>query len=168
MEEGSLLPELYEQLSVFTVAAPPLADCREDIVPLANFFLAESVVGHGRALTLAPEAAQVLSAYTFPGNVRELRTIICRAALFAEGDQVRGSDIVLSQPASQSARDAFFAVELGRSAIPLPLEQVSRRYVARVLAHYREHRTAAAEALGISYPTFLKRLRELGIDEEAS
>ncbi|HET6346970.1 MAG TPA: helix-turn-helix domain-containing protein, partial [Myxococcota bacterium] len=62
----------------------------------------------------------------------------------------------------------FFSVELDPSSDPLPLEHVERQYVARVLMHFKGHRTAAAEALGISYPTFLKRLRELGFGEEAA
>jgi DNA-binding NtrC family response regulator len=58
----------------------------------------------------------------------------------------------------------FFTTGLASNGAPRSLEEVEREYVARVLAHCDGHRTAAASTLGISYPTFLKRLRELGLD----
>ncbi len=72
--------------------------------------------------------------------------------------------------ADASANDGapFFSVELTDAAEPLPLLQVERRYVARVLEHCDGRRTVAAAALGISYPTFLKRLRELGFEQASS
>jgi DNA-binding NtrC family response regulator len=59
----------------------------------------------------------------------------------------------------------FFAIELADGASPPPLEEVEQAYVRRVLEHTGGKRMAAAQMLGISYPTFLKRLRELGIDD---
>jgi DNA-binding NtrC family response regulator len=73
-----------------------------------------------------------------------------------------------SQPASTTrapAADAhFFHVDPGDDGVPPPLDVVERAYVARVLVHTAGRRIAAAHLLGISYPTFLKRLRELGLD----
>jgi DNA-binding NtrC family response regulator len=59
---------------------------------------------------------------------------------------------------------SFFRVSLDSSAGPPPLEVVERVYVARVLEYCKGHRLQAVEALAISYPTFLNRLRELGLD----
>jgi len=77
-------------------------------------------------------------------------------------------------PASEAARpeqDAnglhFFYVDAGDNGVPPPLDAVERAYVARVLSHTSGRRLAAAHLLGISYPTFLKRLRELGFDRPA-
>jgi len=61
----------------------------------------------------------------------------------------------------------FFGVPLPADGAPPPVDQVERAYVQRVLEHMNGRRGAAAEVLGISYPTFLRRLRELGIDREA-
>jgi len=58
----------------------------------------------------------------------------------------------------------FFWVDAGDGGVPPPLDVVERAYVARVLNHTAGRRLAAAHLLGISYPTFLKRLRELGFD----
>ena len=60
--------------------------------------------------------------------------------------------------------EAFFGVALGPEGAAPPLDRVERAYVARVLEHCGGRRMAAAQALGISYPTFLKRLRELGLE----
>ena len=61
----------------------------------------------------------------------------------------------------------FFHVDAGDGGVPPPLDVVERAYVARVLSHTAGKRLAAAHLLGISYPTFLKRLRELGFDRPA-
>jgi DNA-binding NtrC family response regulator len=61
----------------------------------------------------------------------------------------------------------FFYVDAGDGGVPPPLDVVERAYVARVLSHTSGKRLAAAHLLGISYPTFLKRLRELGFDRPA-
>jgi DNA-binding NtrC family response regulator len=61
----------------------------------------------------------------------------------------------------------FFWVDAGDGGVPPPLDVVERAYVARVLSHTSGKRLAAAHLLGISYPTFLKRLRELGFDRPA-
>jgi two-component system response regulator AtoC len=62
------------------------------------------------------------------------------------------------------AEPHFFWVDAGDGGVPPPLDVVERAYVARVLNHTAGRRLAAAHLLGISYPTFLKRLRELGFD----
>jgi DNA-binding NtrC family response regulator len=72
----------------------------------------------------------------------------------------------LSAPATVS--DSFFRVERASDGVPPPLEAVERAYVRRVLEHTGGKRMAAAQLLGISYPTFLKRLRELGLDSGVS
>jgi len=100
--------------------------------------------------------------------VRELRNIIERAVILAAGSEVTGRDIVLpgrerSAPTG-SADEAFFRLPAPPDGGPPDLETVERAYVARVLEHFEGKRMMAAHALGISYPTFLKRLRELGLE----
>lgn len=68
-------------------------------------------------------------------------------------------------PASPEPSEAhFFFIDADDGGVPPPLDVVERAYVARVLNHTAGRRLAAAHLLGISYPTFLKRLRELGFD----
>ena len=158
--------DLYDQLGVFAVTVPALGDSRDDILPLARFFATNLSQRHDvPARLLTDEAAQRLVDYAYPGNVRELRNIVERAMLLAASDRIGAADIITTPAPAPRRGAAFFSVELDRRAAPFPLEHVERQYVARVLTHFRNHRTVAAQALGISYPTFLKRLRELGINE---
>jgi len=170
VQAGRLREDLYHRLSVFVVAIPPLGDRREDIPALARAFVrffGERV--KKRDLVLTDGALDALLRYDYPGNVRELRNIVERAVILARSRDIGASDVVLPDRsgAAQPVRGAaapFFSTSLGANGAPRPLEEVEREYVARVLAHCEGHRTAAATALGISYPTFLKRLRELGLD----
>jgi DNA-binding NtrC family response regulator len=101
--------------------------------------------------------------YSYPGNVRELRNIIERAVILSQGTEITVRDVML--PTAELMIDSnVFRVNLEGSAGPPPLEVVERAYVARVFQHFEGHRMKAAEALAISYPTFLKHLRELGLD----
>jgi|SRR6267143_1076311 len=97
-----------------------------------------------------------------------VRNIIERAVILVRGPVVAGQDIILPdgvRPApAVSSQDAFFRLSAGDGDSPPTLETVERAYVARVLEYCEGRRMAAAEALGISYPTFLKRLRELGLE----
>src|SRR5437867_7022082 len=161
--------DLYHRLAVFWLTIPPLPARREDIPDLALAFagfFAGRVKKHLTGLT--PQAILALTSYDYPGNVRELRNIIERAVILARGPLVDERDISLPEagrpaPAGPS-KGAFFRLTAGDGDAPPTLETVERAYVARVLEYCQGRRMAAAEALGISYPTFLKRLRELGLE----
>jgi len=166
VRDGRFREDLYHRLAVFVVTIPPLAGRREDIPELANAF-ARFFGGRLRkgALALSDGAVAALLRYDYPGNVRELRNIVERAVILARGPVVDADDVVLPRepPARAVTRGSFFGMELTPEGSPPSLAEVERDYVFRVLEHCDGHRTAAAEALGVSYPTFLKRLRELGL-----
>ncbi len=163
---GRFREDLYHRLAVFLVAIPPLASRQEDIPDLAASFVrffAERVKKKVSGPT--PKAQAALRAYGYPGNVRELRNIIERAVILAGGPEVTERDLFLPpRGAVPAPADAFFGVAAGPDSEPPRLEAVERAYVARVLEHFEGKRMAAAQALGISYPTFLKRLRELRLE----
>jgi len=166
VRKGNFREDLYHRLSVFAVGVPPLADRRDDIPDLALTFVrwfAERV--KKRVTGIAPEAMRALQAYAYPGNVRELRNMIERAVILTRGPELVERDLMFpSENMTPRAQPGFFIVELGPDGAPPPIDQIERSYVGRVLQHCSGHRTAAAHTLGISYPTFLKRLRELGLE----
>lgn len=167
---GKFREDLYHQLAVFVLPISPLADHPDDITPLAvafcNYF---SMRIRKKTLKIQETAFKSLRHYPYPGNIRELRNIMERAVILSRGQELRAEDIILPDINQwRSHLESFFHVELAPTRDPEPLDQVERQYVARVLQHYKGHRTAAAEALGISYPTFLKRLREMGLQEEGN
>ncbi len=167
VEEGRLRADLYHRLSVFTIEVPALKDRREDIPNLVDGFVrhfADRVKKRIRGAS--PGAVALLSGYDYPGNIRELRNIIERAVILAQSSELTEHDIVLpSRPSAApvAASNAFFTVRYSGDQPPA-LESIERAYVARVLEHFGGKRMQAAQSLGISYPTFLKRLRELGLD----
>jgi DNA-binding NtrC family response regulator len=168
---GKFREDLFHRVSVFTIPVPPLRDRREDIPALAaafTSFFAQRV--KKRAIGVSRAALEKLSQYDYPGNVRELRNIVERAVILTKGTEIDAADVVLprmdtSPPAAAPNAPSFFHVDLGLDGNPQTAESVEQGYVKRVLEHFGGKRTQAAQALGISYPTFLRRLRELGIDE---
>ncbi|HVY48530.1 MAG TPA: sigma-54 dependent transcriptional regulator, partial [Minicystis sp.] len=169
LDSGRFRLDLYHRLAVFLVNVPPLAERREDIPELAEAFV-RFFAGRvkKRVSGISPAALERLKTYDFPGNVRELRNIVERAIILTQGPEIGERDVIL--PARTELRDrgdAFFSVALGPNNVPPPADEVERAYVVRVLEHLNGRRMAAAQTLGISYPTFLKRLRDLGLDDHA-
>jgi two-component system, NtrC family, response regulator AtoC len=165
VKAGRFREDLYHRLAVFSLPIPSLAERKEDIADLAAAFIQFfSARTRKQVARLSPGALQLLLGYGYPGNVRELRNIVERAVILAAEEEITEREIMLPQGEDTAALEsAFFHVEFDRSGRPPPLEVVERAYVARVLEHYGGRRSVAVEALSISYPTFLKRMRELGV-----
>jgi two-component system response regulator AtoC len=167
VQDGRFREDLYHRLAVFVLTIPPLAAHRQDVPELARTFAEFFARRLGKPrLVLSPDALRVLAEYDFPGNVRELRNIIEHAVILSTGPEIRAADIVLPARDMPRRADSFFSMTLDAQGAPPAIDIVERAYVARVLEHCGGHRSAAAQTLGISYPTFLKRLRELGLDAE--
>jgi two-component system response regulator AtoC len=167
VKSGRFREDLYHRLSVFVVQVPSLAQRREEVAPLAQSFLEQCAKKTKKRIDgITKPALALLENYEFPGNVRELRNIIERAVILAQSSQIAPEDLVLRAPAGRPEGHAFFKVELEPGHAPPTIEAIEQAYVMRVLEHHEGRRMAAAQALGISYPTFLKRLRELGIAPE--
>jgi two-component system response regulator AtoC len=166
VKAGRFREDLYHRLAVFLVTIPPLVARREDIPGLARSFagfFGERV--KKRSLALSAAALDKLMGYDYPGNVRELRNVVERAVILSGGPEITEAEIVLPERgARRVGNDSPAWFPPAPNGEPPPLEAVERAYVAHVLDVCKGHRTAAANALGISYPTLLKRLRELGID----
>lgn len=168
---GQFHEDLYRRLGVFRVNVPALRERPDELAALSQQFVDHFAARMSKDVRgLSEEASSLLASYAFPGNVRELRTIIERAVVTASGPLLSGADLALGEStwgqASEPAR--FFELDASRDGVPPPLDVVEQAYVRRVLEHTGGRRMAAAQLLGISYPTFLKRLRELGVDEGES
>jgi len=154
---GRFREDLFHRLNVVPVTLPPLRTRREDIVPLAERFLArererKSTVAAG----FAPETLDALRGYHWPGNVRELRSVIERAALYATGERVTPSALptsILEQPSTLWA---------GRDRRPT-LKDVEQAYIRYVLDAAGGSQTRAAAILGISRKALWEKRRRYGI-----
>ncbi len=151
VEEGRFRDDLYYRINVVELSVPPLRQRREDVLPMARGFAAEFAGGPVR---LSPQAVQCLLAYTFPGNVRELRNAIQRACLLCRGDVImpehlppKMSDLAAAKAHSEGDRDR--------------LSQVERATILATLEECGGNRTRAAEKLGISRRALIYKLRAI-------
>ncbi len=168
LDPGRFREDLYHRLAVFLVNIPPLAKRREDIPELVESFVRYFAGRVKKRITgITPGAMAALAAYDYPGNVRELRNIIERAIILTTGPEIGERDVIL--PERRAHRRRAGPLLLGparRGGQPPSLDQLERAYVARVLDHHGGKRNSASQALGISYPTLLKRLRRPGLSQE--
>src|SRR5271166_5605393 len=91
--EGRFRSDLYHRLTQITLRVPPLRSRIEDISPLAWHFLSQ----HDPELRFTPAALDVLTRHVWPGNIRELRNVVIRAAVMATGNEIRAEDLPLGQ-----------------------------------------------------------------------
>jgi DNA-binding NtrC family response regulator len=161
IEDGSFREDLFYRLETFHVTVPPLRERGEDIERLALFFLKRAAATLDRKIRgITPEALRRLRRYDFPGNVRELASILERAVALCRGDEVGEADLperVLAGPATTPATDAL----LWGDAQALPtLSQVEDRYIRHVLERVGGNKRQAARLLGIGRRTLYRRLGE--------
>jgi DNA-binding NtrC family response regulator len=153
--QGRFREDLLHRLRILTIEIPPLADRREDVVPLAEHFLACT---DRDSPGLTPEAKERLLLHAWPGNVRELRNVIMRAALLARGRPIRAEDLELDQEPKKI-----------RSERRLEFRDLSTQEQKALLLETLEacenNRSRAARHLGISRSTLHERLRRLGWNE---
>ncbi len=160
ISEGQFRQDLFFRLNAIHLELPALRMRRGDIPFLADHFLARHNARYGTRKRLAPESAEVLSGYAWPGNVRELRHAIERAAVLADGDVVRPADF----PPEVRTRGGADRAHADDGEL-LPLAEVERRYIARVLAHAGGHRARAAALLGISERNLYRKIQEYRLDD---
>jgi transcriptional regulator with GAF, ATPase, and Fis domain len=153
--------DLYYRLNVFPVRLPPLRDRVEEIVPLANHFLRQASRSLGRVpARLSDEGRRVLEAHAWEGNVRELRSVMERAALVCKGDEVLAGDLACGSDA-----DASHARPAGAPAVPsgTTLRDIERQVLLRTLALADGNQSQAARILGLHESTLRFRMRRAGI-----
>jgi two-component system, NtrC family, response regulator AtoC len=152
---GRFREDLLFRLQVVTVHVPPLRERRGDIPPLIRHFIARHSDRLGRsAPRIAPEVTEMLEAYAFPGNVRELSHIIERAMLLAREGVITGSDLPPDVTAAWAHHGARGPTGLGSLADDWPtLAVLERRYIDRVLSRTGGNKTRAADVLGIDRRT---------------
>jgi DNA-binding NtrC family response regulator len=150
--------DLWFRLSVFRIELPPLRERREDILPLAEAIVGDLRAELGKKVAGLSEAARTrLLSYHFPGNIRELRNILERALVLENGPELQLGNL---QPGTTVQASAEPGTQFAVSGPPIPIEELEKRYARHVLSQLEGRRMEAAKALGLSYPTFLKRIEE--------
>jgi two-component system, NtrC family, response regulator PilR len=156
VDEGSFREDFYYRVSVITIEVPPLRERGEDIEPLARHFLQRFATAIGKALhDFDPEAMAMLSAYDWPGNVRQLEHAVERAvAVSAPEDRtVRAGHL---PPEIASAKAPEMPPGIGAEGVEFEREVAAfeKRYIAEALRAAGGVRARAAELLHMSYRSF--------------
>ena len=150
--------DLYQRLKEYTIQIPPLRECREDILPLADFFrqlangeFEKQVKGFdAEAKGFDAEAKKQLLAYTWGGNVRELKRVVRMAVLHTESDTVTADALELDEMPLEAD-------------VSLALNDMEKKQIIHALEQAKGNRTLAAALLGIGRTTLYNKIRMYGI-----
>ncbi|MBX7246582.1 MAG: sigma-54 dependent transcriptional regulator [Candidatus Sumerlaeaceae bacterium] len=157
VEEGRFREDLYYRLNVVRVTLPPLRARASDIPLMVDKFITELAKEHGKKpVTLSKRAMTRLIQFPWPGNVRQLRNVVENLVLFSRGEELDIDDLPteLSEKAAEN-----LPIKVGE-----PLDQIERKVIEGTLVAAGGNRTKAAELLGISRRTLLRKIKELGLE----
>jgi len=160
--DGTFRSDLYYRISAYPVRVPTLRERREDILMLAASLL--SRLYPGRRFHIEEEARHALLAYDYPGNVRELRNIVERASLLADGDRIAlthlPSEVVEAETAGNRVEAGADAAASGKALLT-----AERDALAHALSRHDGNRRELALALGLSERTLYRKLRAYGLNK---
>ncbi|MFC6198242.1 sigma-54-dependent transcriptional regulator [Ponticaulis profundi] len=189
VEQGYFREDLYYRLNVFPVDMPPLRERKEDIPALTQHLIKRINASEGTKVTgVTPETATLLSAFDWPGNVRQLENMIFRAVVLCEGDELRPQDfpqlasLMDKLPELEPVQAEVPAREVAASMLSMPveatdetsmpvrvtdsggelrpLEEVERDLIQYAIDFYAGHMSEVARKLGIGRSTLYRKVRE--------
>lgn len=162
VREKRFREDLYYRLSVVTQSLPALRDRPEDILPLAEFFLAQFCRQAGRkTLQLSADARRRLQAHAWPGNVRELRNLMERLAFLTTGDRVEADDLAfILSPEQNTGFEP--SPDMGLSDAT---QQFQQEYIRRAIKRVRGNMSEAARLLGLHRSNLYRKMRQLDMNE---
>ena len=165
VEEKRFREDLFFRINVVQVALPPLRARGVDVLLLAQHFLARFAAREGKAITgLTAATAQKLMAYAWPGNVRELQNAMERAVALTRFAEISVED--LPEKVS-SYRSSHVLVTSDDPSELVPLEEVERRYILKVVDAVTGNRSMAARILGLDRKTLRRKLTQYGVQGES-
>jgi DNA-binding NtrC family response regulator len=159
IRSGGFRQDLYFRLNVVQIKLPPLRDRKNDIPLLVTSFLEKLSNPDAAPRTISEDAMLRLMAYDWPGNVRELENAVARALALGTGPIVSVADLPsnLHYPTSERAPEKDEV---------LPLEELERRAILRMLRQTKGDKLAAARLLGIGKTTLYRKLKQYNLDRE--
>ncbi|HVN05549.1 MAG TPA: sigma 54-interacting transcriptional regulator [Bryobacteraceae bacterium] len=163
VKEGAFRQDLYFRLNVIQIVLPPMRERREDILPLARFFIEHYNRKFRRGIEgLAPAAEALLLAHDWPGNVRELRNAIERAMILEESTLITPPSLPISITGRDGQPDAA-PLHTGIPSEGLSLEDNERMLLARALEKTGGNQTQAARLLRITRDTLRYKMKKFNL-----
>jgi DNA-binding NtrC family response regulator len=158
---GTFGRELYDRLSASTVRIPPLRLRTPDVEPLAQYYIDAFSQDIGKTLEgVTPEALASLEGYPWPGNIRELKAVIERAVLVANGDRLQAAQLAFPEGQRRDGND----IDLPASGINL--ERLERDLVVQALQRTGGNQTRAATLLGLNRDQVRYRIEKFGLPRQ--
>jgi two-component system nitrogen regulation response regulator GlnG len=180
VREKQFREDLFYRLNVIQINIPPLRKRKDDIIPLAEYFMHKYQHGSGKARVLTAETLKVLRVYDWPGNVRELENAVQRAVTLSQGDKIfpdalppqifkPGHGVALSfenflEEKLSDLVDRMGGLDAG-DIYSMVIQRVEKPLITLVLKKTEGNQLRAANLLGINRNTLRKKIRELGIKE---
>lgn len=159
IEDKSFREDLYYRLNVATINVPPLRERKEDLPLLVNAFISEFSREHNRNIKgISREALHKLMDYSWPGNVRELKNLIESIIVTSKKEEIRLADLPPHIKDLNPAEDSLH-LKLGSS-----LDKVIKETIRKTLSHFEGNRTRAAQSLGISRKTLIRKIKDYHLD----
>jgi len=163
VEEKRFREDLFYRINVVRINVPPLRSRGSDVLLLAQSFIERySSAARSKVKGMSSGAADKLLSYPWPGNVRELQNCIERAVALARYDQLGVDDLPEKIRDFKSSR---VIVETEDPSELLPMDEVERRYILRVLEAVGGNKTMAAQVLGFDRRTLYRKLERCGVAE---
>jgi len=153
MSQGKFREDLYYRLNVVEIYIPPLRGRREDIEPLSRYFLQKHLPKSNKKISgFAKEALDILTNYSFPGNVRELENIVERAIILEKGAHIT--------PESLPQNLKLFSVETVLPGRIKSIDELNKEYAEKVVEMLGGNKSKAADLLGISRTSLWRILKQ--------
>ncbi|MGC1424608.1 MAG: sigma-54 dependent transcriptional regulator [Terracidiphilus sp.] len=165
VESGGFRRDLYHRVVVFPLTLPPLRDRCEDLPTLVEHFARQVSAQNGwKPVPFSPLAIEALKEYAWPGNIRELRNVVERLLLLADGE-VNEEDVRTTLPAKRSEGPLHTSTDkAGAGPLAQRVLAFERETVLAELERHGRHVTQTARALGLERSHLYKKCQQLGID----
>ena len=155
VKAGRFREDLYYRINVVQLVLPPLRDRVDDIPLLVSYFLKEFSSREAKVLTIADDVMDLLQAYIWPGNIRQLRNVIERAAVLAQGGKITLSE--LPDELKKSVK------VIHRGIVQQSLKDVEQQVIRSALLDCKGNKSKVAKILGLSRKALYKRLKDYHI-----
>lgn len=147
IQDGDLRKDLFYRITEFTIVIPPLKDRPEDVLPLARYFLNKAGKGND-CVEISKEAQNILLDYPWPGNIRELKAVVGKAALMAESRIIQAEDLPAHLKSNRQTP----------SLKAKTLEDIEKEHIINTLSEMGGNQTKTSEVLGINRKTLYKKI----------
>ncbi|MCX5838030.1 MAG: sigma-54 dependent transcriptional regulator [Deltaproteobacteria bacterium] len=165
VREGKFRDDLFYRLNIVAITIPPLRERTDDIPALVDYLLAKINIDlHKRIVGVSDEMMEIFHNYRWPGNVRELENLLVRAAVVAKGQILIRGDFpeLVEEPGEDAAPGEAPLGRTGDGKLPT-LDDVEEQYIRKVIRESGKNKGEICEILGISRPTFERKLEKYGI-----